>query len=831
MKKYTLAFGTLFLLLFMFIGWGTFAQEKAPRWFDVGDKSSTRIQRIAIENISAHMHELTRLEAQGLSASEIDARLDAQSAQSRLRSLSSTTGFAETGSISGSLYEKGGGPTQSYVSVYAYDIYGNSAGYDSSYGSDSGQYQINGLAPGRYYLRTRSSYYDDVYYRNTSNWRRAKLVGVTKNKGKKGIDFVLGRTGGKGSIAGRVQRPSGASMRDVQVYAYKSDYNFYRSGTTMASGIYFIPNLPAGEYIVQCSYKVNDTYVSIWYPGSQTDDDAVLVTVKEPDTTLGIDFVIPFGGTISGKVVNSAGTPLNAYDADVHAFDKGNIFVRSGRTDENGRFKISELWSGPYRLFVDYRGRENNISGWHYRASDFSKAKALAVRSKKITNVSIKLAPGAIISGQIINYDGLAPPEGCYAEIYDQRGSLVEKTQVAQDGSYSLSGLSSGTYKVHIDTTYCRFYSTRAPCSEWYGGAYSFSEAASITVNAQQKVGNIDVPLHQGGYITGTLRGPGTHTSGYQGEVNAYDLNGNFIRDSDADFNGRYVLIGLPSGKYKLLGSYSSWGQDSYAEFYENKQNFGAATTVSVSAPGGTSGINFMLEAPASVSAFITDSKNSRLSSQDQSIRVFAYSADSGEYAISDFNSFSGGFRIGLLEGSYRFGAVQYNIDKTPKPWDLAVTYYPRGAEFYAPENHTIWTSPGETKKLNPIVMSKAPGSVSGTVFDKSSGLSLDSSAFYVFAFDQNGFVAGVSAYGFYAEAPISTYKVGGLRAGVYYLIAYVMPICEAGCEPYGEWYGGLALTQEEMTFLSPKMTIPSGVYPITVGQEDTGTIDFFVKK
>jgi hypothetical protein len=57
------------------------------------------------------------------------------------------------------------------------------------------------------------------------------------------------------------------------------------------------------------------------------------------------------------------------------------------------------------------------------------------------------------------------------------------------------------------------------------------------------------------------------------------------------------------------------------------------------------------------------------------------------------------------------------------------------------------------------------------------------------------------------------------------------MPICEAGCEPYGEWYGGLALTQEEMTFLGPKVTIPSGVYPITVGQEDTGTIDFFVKK
>jgi len=238
-----------------------------------------------------------------------------------------------------------------------------------------------------------------------------------------------------------------------------------------------------------------------------------------------------------------------------------------------------------------------------------------------------------------------------------------------------------------------------------------------------------------------------------------------------------------------------------------------------------------MLDVPAEVGGFLTDKMGKRLSNDAHIANIFVYDAASGEYVTLEGNTFVGGYQVELREGKYKLAAVNYFYHHMPSPSDLAVKYYPQGAEFYAPENHTVWTSPYQSKKLNPLVMNKAPGSIAGSILDESTGLALASFPAAVFVYDQNGFLAAVSAYGLFGGGYTSEYRVGGLRPGSYYLILWTFRDCGFSCSSQGEWYGGMDLSPEELAALSPRMTIPTSAYAVIVGEGETGAIDFYVKK
>lgn len=835
MRKHVLKMGTLSLLLVL--GPQAIAQEKAPKWLDPIVSSlqsgknlgATHTQRLAIEEMHNHSDKLRRLEAQGLNEAEIRAHFESRAAKSAPMRIAGPFASTASGAISGTLSEVGGSYIQSYASVTAYDEFGNYAGYDSTNASEKGKYRIEGLARGKYYVRAGSYSYGYKYFRDTTDWRKAKLVSV-KNKAKKGINFRFEISRGSGSISGTVRRTSGVPIPEAEVSAYDTDYDWIGSGTTDETGQYIITDLPSGEYVLQASYRLSGAYGYRWYKNTSDYENADPVQVTEPETTSGINFVIPFGGTISGKIISSTGKAVGPYEASVSVYDTKQSAIRTEGVGEKGRFILPELRPGKYKLHIEYHGQDNNLSGWYPNAPSFKKAKAIQIASHQNKSLRVRLKPGATITGLVTNYDGQPPPQGCNVRIYDLEGRLTKYGQVRADGTYAASSLPSGSYKVFFDTTYSSSYPGTSPCSEWYGGSLTFEEAKSVYVKVPQTIGDIDIQLDQGGYIAGHVTSEWQSNLAYAGDVYVYDMKGNYVRDGDIWHDNSYMVDGLPSGTYKLLAS--SWAGDYYmSEWYENKQNFEAAFSMTITRPGGIRGVDISLEPRAYVSGLLADNKGNRLSEEDVYIQVYAFDSNSGEYVTYDSNTFSGGYRLGLLRGSFKLAAIHYYRDRFSQQQALGRTFYPRGTEFYSPENHLVWTAPMESKKLNKIVMNSVPGSVSGAVFDQNTGLPLEMGVYVVMAFDQNGFLAAISGYT-QDEDPLSgKFKLSGLRPGTYYLVLMALYDCTNWGEQYVGWYNGLSLTEEEAMLLSPKTVIPNGATAVIVGDGDTGGIDFYVKK
>lgn len=130
--------------------------------------------------------------------------------------------------------------------------------------------------------------------------------------------------------------------------------------------------------------------------------------------------------------------------------------------------------------------------------------------------------------------------------------SAVAWSDVAADGSYALTGLEAGSYKLHI------FTYGAGLAEEWWAGdadAFDDTDAQPIAVAGGDAV-VADAALENGAVISGIVRG-GIVDWGY-GWVLAYRLTaGDWWNEGYADIaeNGTYTVDGLRPGTYKLMFS------------------------------------------------------------------------------------------------------------------------------------------------------------------------------------------------------------------------------------------------------------------------------------
>jgi hypothetical protein len=123
--------------------------------------------------------------------------------------------------------------------------------------------------------------------------------------------------------------------------------------------------------------------------------------------------------------------------------------------------------------------------------------------------------------------------------------------------------------------------------------------------------------------------------------------------------------------------------------------------------------------------------------------------------------------------------------------------------------------------------MQKASGAISGTLYDESTGLPLEEEGFMLFAFDEDGYLAKVSACG--TDPTPGQYKLMGLRPGNCYVLAAVWGWAED--EFVFLWYGGTSSVIGTYEIISPKVEIPANAYAVIVGDAETKGIDFTIKR
>ena len=777
---------------------------------------------LVIHNINNHLKKVAKLKFQGIPNSEIYNHV----------SLSKSANV--TGAISGVIYESDGTtPIRDFCDITAFNEYGKYMGSDYTFDFKNGEYSIDELPDGSYYVMARADGYANEFYDNVYDWQNATMVEVSSGQETVGINFSLKKY--KGSISGLVTDVNGAPI--VECYLMAVGENNINSLSTMTGpdGSYKIEGLQSGEYKIQAEYFIEGkNYVTEWYDNVYNSNEAKLVSVVEPNTTNNINFVLESGGAIKGKVVDPSGSLVYANEVEIVAFNDKRDYIAFSETNENGEFIITGLSNKIYKLRIHYNGMKNYVEGnyqlesWYDGETDFNKAIPISVTiSDTVKNITIKLREGGKIKGKVENYNGVSINYECEITAYlDNKKQCSYGIQV-ENGNYMIDKLPTGSYKLFANYFGHTQFVGEEPISEWYNGASNFDEAQIVEVTAPNTTENIDFTLERGGYISGKVFDSNGQPLSYSGFVVAFDLEFNTVSQSDILNEGMYFITGLPTGEYKLE-AYSYDGNNLSKEWFNNAQSFETATIVSLTAPNHTSNINFTLESTETsssmVQGFVQGEDGLNLTNEKHFIQLLFFDSKSGNFVDNTFNSMNGGYQLELMGTEFKIAAVSYyaNWMNGENNDSLAVTYYENGISFNDTNTKTVIIENNTATTLSNIVMNKVSGSISGSIYYKNTE-ELISEGFIIYIFDEYGYLSTFSSYNTDFSNPEGKYSACGLRPGNYYALVLYGDLWN---NPTAIWHGGYK-DDINTSIFKPKITIPNEAKSIVVADGETKDVDF----
>ena len=264
------------------------------------------------------------------------------------------------------------------------------------------------------------------------------------------------------------------------------------------------------------------------------------------------------------------------------------------------------------------------------------------------------------ITGSVTANGGLTDLSGIEVTAYLQTGVIdwhaYPSVDTGADGSYTISDLASGTYRVKFVDPSGNYV------SEYYDDKYSFELATNFDIEEGETAENINADLALAGSISGTisLDSGGTETglvaSAWSNASGSWRLISNAITND----SGGYSIRGLLPGNYRVMFSDSSLyiPPRFVTEYYDNVLNIEDAQDVPVTAGVPTTGINASLGTYGSVSGNV---KASDGTSNLANITVDVYRFDAANttwnYFASEFTDASGNYEVyGLGTENIRVG-------------------------------------------------------------------------------------------------------------------------------------------------------------------------------
>jgi hypothetical protein len=519
------------------------------------------------------------------------------------------------GYISGTLTGEGGDGLENFW-IYVYDDELNyiSGGWPDNFGF----YTVGDLEEGVFYRVQASGWgspYVDEWYNDKPDVVFADTVCVTAQDTTKNIDFEL-ELGG--CISGTVTGPGKAPLEGIMIEAYSIvNGGFVRTDWlgTDSLGRYIISGLPLssgriGGYRVRSGRSLQ--YAHQWYSGKFNFRSADVVNLTQPgDTIEGIDFVLTTGGLITGVVTDEyndslPGVAIYVYDNTANYPLEPAAFVAT--------YDWPDSLIGLYEVALppgDYKVRTANLLGYIDEYFDdqtsWDDAALVSVGMSGTTRVDFSLSMGGRIAGTVYettNKNGVVPlPRVAVAAISANTGEVVTFINSFLDGTYMLSGLPTGWYKLcavpWADMIYLSFTDLVdiIHAFEFYDDKKNFGTADSIYVVAPDSVvTDIDFVLGAAGAIAGKVYGQSEELL-EDAEVTAFGYGSPYYgwipvwTPGITDEAGDYVVPGLGSGNYKVQAE----AEDYPTQWWDSKPDSSSADLVSVTAPDTTKDINFSL--------------------------------------------------------------------------------------------------------------------------------------------------------------------------------------------------------------------------------------------
>lgn len=489
---------------------------------------------------------------------------------------------AGTGSISGTVTADGAG-YMSQINVWVYDedaevwdYYGSTAYYPDPV---TGDWEVTGLDDGRYRVWFGGGQgYAPEWFNNSVTMAGAEEIVISGGSAFTTADADLEDSAvfqGTVTAAGEAVS-SNEDGAYLWVHSYTEEQGWTGGSYFIAADGTYRADLPAGEYRVEVRDS-NGVYAPQFHDGGLTAADGPTTEISNGETET-VDFELEPGATISGRVTDTAGDPIegacvSAQIPDPAPVNPGQLFkyYAGSCADADGNYSISALPAATFTLNVNANGF---VSEWLENDYSWSgiDAEDVTVTSGEDRTEDLVLLEHSSISGTVTDEETTNPLAGV---------TVTAERQVGVDWEYAGSGYTTGgTYLIEnlAPGDYRLRFERSGYVTEWYDDVLLKADALAVPVGDEEDVDGIDAELAapvvpQEG-IAGVVTADDTSMPLEDVYVFAYtgDLTtGDIVSDDYTDAEGEFVLEGLTEGEdYRLFfdGTQLDYG----FEFWEDAQ-------------------------------------------------------------------------------------------------------------------------------------------------------------------------------------------------------------------------------------------------------------------
>jgi len=253
--------------------------------------------------------------------------------------------------------------------------------------------------------------------------------------------------------------------------------------------------------------------------------------------------LLPSAAVVAGTVTNSDAAPVAK--TSVELIDVYGNSVTNSATDNQGKYRLPQIKPGIYTVKFTNDGYRTSYSD------------EFAAEGNKIADKSITLLSGSGISGKVLSTIKSQGIDGVRVSVYSSLGSGLSpvSTETTQpDGSYQISGLPAGSYRIKFDasdsTTPAGVF--WQPASSAATNARSFGQAGDITTLPGFTVTNVNpVPVTPWVEVTGKVTETSENTPVENATVTVISTDGLVVQTGSTDTDGTFA-VPVPDGQYGI---------------------------------------------------------------------------------------------------------------------------------------------------------------------------------------------------------------------------------------------------------------------------------------